>query len=426
MDLPPFLLPVLSELAMPDFESSPPLTAGEREENYRKEMLPATPSLHRILADRIRQQGPLDFADFMATALYHPDLGYYAGKAQQVGRAGDFFTSVSVGPLFGNFLARRFLREWRELGEPQRWRILECGAHDGSLAADILTALQQLDQQAFDRLEYVISEPLPRLQELQAQRLSDFCDHVVLGSKLEALAADPLPGVVFGNELLDALPFHLVEWRAGKWQSCMVVNGAKGDFSWQLQEITADSELAGALAKLDGDFPEGYRTEVRTGFRDFLEPLTRCISSGLLLWLDYGFARPEYYLPERHQGTLRTFSKHHAGENPLVTPGDIDITAHVDFTAVAEAGLELGCIPRAFRNQGGWLTDCGREWLLAQEGLPDAQLLRQFQTLTHPSHLGGSFHVLEIGWNLAVKMPLPEIDSHRLALFACGRRDSHQ
>lgn len=356
----------------------------------------------------------------MAVALYHPALGYYAREARQVGRSGDFFTSVSVGPLFGNLLARRFLQEWQELGAPGRWRILECGAHDGTLAADVLWAMRKLDPIAFAGLEYAISEPLPRLRELQAERLKDFGDKVMLIHEVELLASDPLPGVVFGNELLDALPFHIVEWHDGRWHSCRVDCGVEENFFWQIEESISHTELAESLALLGGNFLDGYQTEVRTGFRDFLEPFTRVISTGLLLWLDYGFAQPEYYLPERHQGTMRTFSKHRASEDPLMTPGEIDITAHVDFTAVAIAARGLGCEPRAFRNQGAWLTEIGAEWLLTQEGKADHKLLRQFQTLTHPAHLGGSFHVLELGWNQAVKKPLAERDSHRLALFTCG------
>jgi len=405
---------------MPDFDSSPLVRADEREKNYRKEAVPATPSLQGILADKIRAEGALDFAEFMAGALYHPQLGYYAREARQVGRGGDFFTSVSVGPLFGNLLARRFLQEWQELGAPGRWRILECGAHDGTLAADVMGAMRELDAVAFEGLEYAIAEPLPRLRELQAAGLRDFGNKVVLVNDVELLASDPLPGVVFGNELLDALPFHVVEWQGGRWHSCAVDCGAEGNFSWRIEEGVSNAEVAKALTPLGENFQDGYRTEVRTGFRDFLEPLTRCISTGLLLWLDYGFAQPEYYLPARHQGTMRTFSKHRAGEDPLSTPGEIDITAHVDFTAAAMAAIALGCEPRVFRNQGAWLTEIGSEWLLAQEGRPDRGLLRQFQTLTHPAHLGGSFHVLELGWNLEGKKPLAERDSHRLALFPCG------
>ncbi len=355
----------------------------------------------------------------MAAALYDPEHGYYARETRQVGRAGDFFTSVSVGPLFGHLLARRFLREWRELGSPANWRILECGAHDGTLAADVLTAIRQLDAAAFAALEYAIAEPLPRLQAAQRTTLAAFAERVTFTADPETLAQTPLPGIVFGNELLDALPFHLVEWRSGSWHECRVGCDPAGNFIWPTASGIHDPQLAAALAPLGQNFPDGYRTEVRTNFRDFLEPLTRCISIGLMVWPDYGFARPDYYLPERHRGTLRTFSKHRAAEDPLATPGEIDITAHVDFTAVAEAAISLGARPRAFRNQGAWLTEVGREWLLSLEGRPDPEKVRQFQTLTHPAQLGGSFQVLEISWQNPAAPAAPATDLHHLALCAC-------
>ena len=355
----------------------------------------------------------------MSEALYHPELGYYARETRQVGREGDFFTSVSVGPLFGNLLARRFLSEWQELGSPTRWRIIELGAHDGTLAADILGALQQLSPVAFTAVEYAICEPLPRIQRIQRATLQPFSGKVVLTDGPGPLAASPLPGIVFGNELLDALPFHLIEWRTGQWHECRVGCDSDGGFFWNADEPLVEPQLIESVSLLGENFPEGYRTEVRTNIHGFLEPLTRCISAGLLLWPDYGFARPDYYLPERYRGTLRTFSNHRAAEDPLVTPGEVDITAHVDFTAVAESAIALGCQVRAFRNQGAWLTEIGREWLLSLEGQPQANLLRQFQTLTHPAHLGGCFHILELAWKSPTAPAQSEIDLHRLALRAC-------
>jgi SAM-dependent MidA family methyltransferase len=366
--------------------------------------------LGAILRARIERDGPLPFADFMAAALYDPARGYYARATRQVGRGGDFFTSVSVGPLFGELLARRFLREWQESGSPARWRIIECGAHDGTLAADILGAISRLAPPAFAALEYAIPEPLPLLQAAQRRTLDGFTGKMKFIADASELFADPLPGVAFGNELLDALPFHVVEWQAGGWRECRVATDVDGEFVW---DVAAPSLLD--LHPLGGNFPEGYRTEVRTNYRNFLEPLTRCLSSGLLLWPDYGFARPEFYQPERKAGTLRTFSNHRAAENPFANPGEIDITAHVDFTAVAEAAIGLGCQPLVFQNQGAWLTHVGREWLLEREGKTDRSALRQFQTLSHPAHLGGSFHVLELSWNQPGKRPAPEV-FHRLVL----------
>ena len=372
------------------------------------------------MRERIKREGPLSFADFMACALYEPELGYYARGARQVGRAGDFFTSVSVGPLFGELLARRFLREWHESGTPARWRIIECGAHDGRLAADLLGAIQRLDARAFAGLEYAIPEPLPLLQAAQRRTLRDFSGKIRhLGSLGELAAEPPLPGIAFGNELLDALPFHVIEHRAGGWHECRVGLAPDGSFIWENHHAISDPQLVQAVAALGNHFPAGYRSEVRTNFRELLAALMPCLSSGLLVWPDYGFARPEYYHPDRRHGTLRTFSRHRAAEDPLATPGEIDITAHVDFTAVAEAAISLGCQPGSFRNQGSWLTEIGRDWLLSLEGQPPpAAALREFQTLTHPAQLGGSFHVLELHWNQAGKSPDPR-NLHRLALQAC-------
>ena len=393
------------------------MQAVKRPTDYPTTAPTATPSLRAILRELILRDGPMAFPDYMATALYEPSHGYYARETRQVGRGGDFFTSVSVGPLFGELLARRFLQEWQESGSPARWRIIECGAHDGTLAADILGALVRLDSQAFAALEYAIPEPLPLLQTAQRVTLAEFKEKLRFIRDARELCADPLPGVVFGNELLDALPFHVVERRAGSWWECRVGLGPDCDFAWETFPVSADPVLIDALALLGDDFREGYRTEVRTNFRDFLVPLTRCLTSGLFVWPDYGFARPEYYHPDRATGTLRTFSKHRAAENPLIDPGGIDITAHVDFTAVAEAAISLGCQAPVFKSQGAWLTEIGREWLLSQEGNPDAAALRQFQTLTHPAHLGSDFHVLEFSWNQAHKIST-SANFHRLALDA--------
>ncbi len=349
----------------------------------------------------------------MAAALYEPGLGYYARGTRQVGRGGDFFTSVSVGPLFGELLARRFLREWRKAGSPRRWRIIECGAHDGTLAADVLAALSTLNACAFRALEYAIPEPLAQLQEAQRKTLHSFPETVrFLPDPLELTTA-PLPGIAFGNELLDALPCHIVEWRGGRWLECRVAVSNDDRLTWEVGEID-DPCLTSALAPLGGAFPEGYRSEVRTGYRSFLEPLVRSLQSGLMLWLDYGFARPDYYHPARSSGTLRTFSNHRAGEDPLKTPGETDITAHVDFTAVAEAAASLGGHATEFRNQGAWLTETAREWLLELDGNPQPALLRQFQTLIHPAHLGGSFQILELSWSRGASPQDPAALAHRL------------
>lgn len=349
----------------------------------------------------------MGFADFMRCALYELECGYYARGTRQVGRGGDFFTSVSVGPLFGAILARRFLQVWRQAASPPRWRIIEAGAHDGRLAADVLAALSALDARAYAAMEYVIPEPLPVLQAAQREMLKPFAERVRLIQDPLELASDPLPGVAFGNELLDALPFHVVEWRVGGWLECRVALAADGELEWQTAAIH-DPALLAALTPLGENFPDGYRSEVRSCYQAVLAPLAAALTSGLLLWIDYGFARADYYHPDRTAGTLRTFAKHQAGENPLANPGAGDITAHVDFTAVAQAALALGGRPMVFRDQGTWLTHTARSWLLEQDGNPQPSFLRQFQTLTHPAHLGSRFHILELSWDPAASPPDPD------------------
>lgn len=323
----------------------------------------------------------------MEAALYHPELGYYARRTRQVGREGDFFTSVSVGPLFGRLLARRFINWWQGNGSPSPWRVIESGAHDGTLASDILAEISALNPEAAAGLEYIIPEPLPLLRATQKWKLGDFPQVRFIGSPAEI--HNPLPGIAFGNELLDALPFHVIRRSDGAWKNQLV--GYENDnFVW----IDGPSFPGGP----EGDFPDGYTTEIRTCFTEFFKPLLGAISHGLLIWPDYGYERADYYHPSRTTGTLRTFSKHRAGEDPLSSPGEADITAHVDFTDAANAASSLGCEIKPLVSQSSWLTHLARELLLSMEGNPDPSLLRQFQTLTHPGQLGSRFHILELVW----------------------------
>jgi SAM-dependent MidA family methyltransferase len=336
------------------------------------------------LRERIRHGGPLPFPEFMATALYDPADGYYARPAGQVGRGGDFFTSVSTGPLFGHLLARHIAAWHRDSGSPERWRIVECGANDGSLAADILSALG-----ATPGLEYTIVEPLPLLADAQRERLP--AARIIACP--DELAADPLPAFILGNEVIDALPFHIIESDGRGWRLQGVTVSHDGVFVWtDIGE--APSELVAGIQLR----PAGYRTEVRGNLSAFLAPLAAAMNGGRMLWLDYGFERDDYYHESRTTGTLRTFSRHHAAEDPLESPGEIDITAHVDFTALAEALSQAGGTVLRFEPQGRFLTAVAKPWLLELEGRTDEATrkdLRAFQTLTHPGHLGAKFHVIE-------------------------------
>lgn len=359
------------------------------------------------LHTEIAARGPLSFPEFLEIVLYDTECGYYAGSTGQVGRDGDFYTSVSVGPLFGQLLARRFLQWWEENGRPSAWRIVEAGAHDGKLASDILATLANLAPIAWKALDYAIPEPLPALREAQNRRLSKLASKLTVAESYRELSRDPLPGIAFGNEILDALPFHLIRRSGGGWKELFVAQGPE----LLPREITANSELAEKVAALGGGFPEAYQTEVRTAYSGFLENLSSCLDGGLLLFIDYGFAAPEYYDIHRTSGTLRTYSNHKADEDPLRNPGEIDITAHVDFTHLASHAAKLGYAPTHFSNQGSYLTHLAAPMIRAGE-LDDRKSIAQFQSLTHPAHLGSSFHVIEFAKNAETP---PEV-AHRLAL----------
>ena len=353
--------------------------------------------MHDLIVARIRQSGPLPLPDFLQLALYHPTFGYYSRGAAAVGKAGDFFTSVSVGPVFGRLLATRFSRWWLANNRPQRWRLVELGAHDGSLALDVLSALREIHPDAFAAVEYAIPEPLPTLAEIQQQRVGDAFPAHFRSTSLTGLAADPLPGVVFANELIDALPFHLVRFSAGNWLERQVVADASGALGWADSPLSP--ELATFCAALGTGFPDAYTTEVRLGVESLLSAMAATLTHGLICLVDYGFPASDYYHPARTTGTLRTFARHRANEDPLEKPGHQDITAHVDFTSLLHSGIAAGLAPHVWIDQGRFLTNLAHDWLISLETAPESSripLVRQFQTLTHPAHLGARFHFLEM------------------------------
>jgi SAM-dependent MidA family methyltransferase len=387
---------------MPDAIPKPPTGDLPFPQDYPNPPAAATPSLRERIIATIAARGGVPFPEYLEIALYDPELGYYSRAGTQVGRNGDFFTSVSVGPLYGRLLARRFLGWWETNGKPGAWRILEIGAHDGMLAADILSELRLLSAPAWQALEYAIAEPLPRLRGLQKAYLEPLASRLQVAEGFGGIASHPLPGVAFGNEILDALPFHLIEIKGGVWHELHVIVGKNGTLALEPRETSLP---------LSGAFPEGYRTEVRTIYPDFLSSITACLTDGLLVFADYGFAAPEYYDVYRSSGTLRTFSSHRAGEDPFAAPGETDITAHVDFTDLAKAAGALGYAPTAFHSQGSYLTHLAKPLILAG-GMDDPKTIAQFRTLTHPAHLGARFHIIELG--SSGETP-PDV-AHRLAL----------
>lgn len=337
----------------------------------------------------------IPFNHFMHLALYGEPGGYYTKPDTQLtGRSGDFFTSVSVGPCFGFLLAHQVLNSWRALGSPIEFALVEAGANDGQLTADILPALASIDPECATAARPVLVEQSHPARQKAAKI-------VPTATIAREIPGDlPASAVVIANELLDAFPVHLVQFTAGSWRELHVAQTPDKHLTTTPQPIS-DPTLANRTNQLGSDFPEAYTTEI-----NLLAPLwitataTRFTHAHLLIF-DYGYPADEYYAPHRTTGTLRTFAKHSAGDNPLDTPGDRDITAHIDFSTLASAAQTAGLTPSKLQDQHHYLIHLATPWLKSLEANPQQfaaskDLLRQFQTLTHPSMMGRQFKVLQL------------------------------
>jgi SAM-dependent MidA family methyltransferase len=406
------------------------------------------PSRHDVLTRWIREDvrlhGPVPFDRFMRLALYCPELGYYDPNRNSVGRAGDFYTNVSVGPLFGELLAFQFA-PWLDAQPGDCAHLVEAGAHEGTLARDILRWLQQHRPTTWQHLEYWIVEPSPRRQARQEMQLKEFAGRVHWLDSWEASPPFRFQGVIFSNELLDAMPVHRLGWDSGlrrwfewgvDWEDDRFVwrrlpaphgvgsgeastsdgvmcsaavnrsasprppfghplpirwgeGGVRGWASWE----DLLPEVPPALAEV---LPDGFATEIGTAAVQWWKGAASRLGRGRLLTFDYGLAAEEFLLPVRSAGTLRAYRRHCLSADVLDAPGEQDLTAHVNFTAVARAGEAAGLRTDRLCAQTGFLTGIARATWDPGSGFGawTADRVRQFHTLTHPEHLGRSFKVL--------------------------------
>lgn len=339
----------------------------------------------------------------MEIALYCPDYGFYEKEEDKIGRQGDFFTSVSVGPLFGELLAFQF-SEWLETGQPSDIRIVETGAHDGQLAADILGWIRIHREPLFRRLKYYIVEPSTRRREWQQAKLGNFLPAVEWISEFSALngTSELSETIIFSNELLDAMPVHRLGWdaRAKKWFEWNVALENER-FTWSRlndaeNPVSRFTFHVPELEKLLEILPDGFTTEVCPAAESWWREAASVLKRGRLLAIDYGLNAEEFFTPERREGTLRAYYRHQVSNDLLVRPGEQDLTAHVNFTALQNVGEAAGLSTEAMMTQAKFLTQIAeRTWKRAEVfGEWNSNRARQFQTLTHPEHLGRPFRVL--------------------------------
>ncbi|HZM34375.1 MAG TPA: SAM-dependent methyltransferase [Burkholderiales bacterium] len=321
------------------------------------------PARERIAREIAARGGWIPFARYMELALQH----YYGARAQGIGAGGDFVTAPELGTLFGRTLARSLPFE----------RVLELGAGTGKLAEVILSER---------RCEYTILETSPALQERQRERLGDRVEFV------ERLP-ERFHGLILANEVADALPVHLISWT----ESGILERGVREGFAWE--DRPATGTLLAEARRISVPVP--YLSEIGLAARAWMRSLADCLESGVILVIDYGFPRHEYYHPQRACGTLMCHHRHQAHADPFAHPGDEDITAHVDFSALADAAREAGAQVVGYATQAQFLVNCGITDVLAEanaeNALHYAPIAAEAQTLLSPAEMGELFKVLAVG-----------------------------
>jgi len=372
-----------------------------------RDILPEPPDDLKRHSERLRARileaigtsGEIPFEQYMEMALYEPGLGYYSAGLHKLGRSGDFVTAPEIGSLFAACLAGQCVETGAELGD---YEVLEVGAGTGRLAADLLSQVDPAHAPA----RYRILERSADLQRVQKDRIRqdvpDWADRV---EWLEQPPVEAWHGVLIANEVIDALSAECFEIRDGGVDQLCVTNTGDG-LGWSTRP--APERLEAAVRHLEKDtglaFAQGYRSEIRPRLAAWLDSLTATLARGLALFIDYGYPRSEYYLPERREGTLMCHYRHRAHDDPFFLPGLQDITAWVDFTALAEAADACGLAVDGYTSQAMFLLGCGLDRVLSERSAESEDgglaLNAEARQLTLPGMMGERFQVMGLGRGL--------------------------
>lgn len=348
-----------------------------------------------VLARRIQDTGPLSFAEYMEAALYEPGLGYYSAGLYKFGAEGDFITAPELGDLFARCLANSFSAVAKQLcAAASSYDFLEIGAGSGALAADLLQQLNPLPQ------HYLILERSADLREQQRLRIESSCPQLL--ARVQWLDAPPanFRGIAYANEVIDALPVERFRMHSDAVEQQYV--GLQNDklvLKWKAAGSAVEKAVRELQAELEYPLTDGYESEINLLLKPWLGGLLESMDQGLFLLSDYGYPRPEFYFPERNRGTLICHYRHRAHPDPLLWPGLQDITAFVDFTAVAEAGDGTnGWELAGYTSQADFLLDSGLGEVMQAGALDDfqaqLQLANQIKKLTLPAEMGTRFQFM--------------------------------
>ncbi|HTN93813.1 MAG TPA: SAM-dependent methyltransferase [Gallionella sp.] len=382
-----------------------------------------------IRRDIIAQGGWIPFARYMELALYAPGLGYYTAGAHKFGMAGDFITAPELSPLFGRTVARQ-IAEIMRLSSPH---VLELGAGSGKLAVDMLAELEKLGDLPDS---YSILEVSADLRARQRKLIRESLPHLLGRVRWLNVLPYQFSGAIVANEVLDALPVHLVHWCDGEItergvalsesalqdaspEGALAAASSENGFIWRERAI-GDAALwqAARRIRVTGD----YSSEICLAARGLVNSLAQRLEQGALLFIDYGFGAREFYHPQRDSGTLMCHYRHYAHGDPFFLPGLQDITAHVNFTDIAECGIDAGLDLIGYTSQAFFLINCGITALLQDtppEGLLEyLPLSAQLQTLTSPAEMGELFKVIAMGRKCAASPD--KVISNPLCGFSSG------
>ncbi len=337
--------------------------------------------------------GWISFARFMEMALYQPGLGYYSAGARKFGAAGDFVTAPEMTAYFGRALARQVAQVTARSAP----HVLEVGAGSGRLAADLLLELERLDALP---AHYDILDLSADLRERQRATLAAAAPHLLARVRWLDALPEAFAGVVVANELLDAMPAHVVAWREDGIVERGVGLDRQGGFTWN--ERPAAGALLAAAQEIGRQcsLPPGYESEISLANRAWAGEWGHRLQRGALLLIDYGFPRREFYHQQRGRGTLMCHYRHHAHPDPFYLPGLQDVTVHVDFTAVIAAADAAGLDLLGYASQGQFLLNCGILDLLAAQPAETPDYIRAagaINKLLMPHEMGELFKVIAIG-----------------------------